>query len=267
MRCEKIPTRVVVGYLGADYNPYQDTYTVSQSHAHAWDEVWIYNKDQPPEGRKGHWKRIDPTALITAVESRSPQNSDANNPNDAGLVRTIPRPLGFAESHLPAWMNRGMKELRLRRQEVEINWDNLVLSYDTGTQGRLAQALGFGDKFQVWLFLSCLSVGAVCVFIFRRWITRNATISPVENLYAVFCRNMARRGIPRAAWEGPLAYTGRVAEAFPDDKPAIQRVGSIVARARYGPAPVDPATPNALQSLLDQDHRVPAPPLLPVSDV
>jgi hypothetical protein len=74
--------------------------------------------------------------------------------------------------------------------------------------------------------------------------------SPVENLYAAFCRNMARRGIPRAAWEGPLAYTERVAEAFPDDKPALQRVGSIVAHARYGPAPADPAAPDDLKSLL-----------------
>jgi len=74
----------------------------------------------------------------------------------------------------------------------------------------------------------------------------------VETLYALFCRNMARRGIPRAAWEGPLAYTERVAEAFPDDKPSIQRVGSIVSRARYGPAPVDPSTPDALQSLLNK---------------
>ena len=252
MRCEKVPARIVVGYLGADYNPYKDAYTVSQSHAHAWDEVWIRTKDQPPEGVKGYWKRIDPTALITAVEPRAQANSDANNPNDAGLIRLIPRPLSFAESHLPAWMNQGMKELRLRRQEVEINWDNLVLSYDSGTQGRLAQALGFGDKFQAGLFVSCLSFGAVFVFIFRRWITRKAIISPVENLYALFCRNMARRGIPRAAWEGPLAYTERVAEAFPDDKSSIQRLGSIVARARYGPAPVDPSTPDALQSLLNK---------------
>ncbi len=252
LRSEKIPTRVVIGYLGAEYNPYEDTYTVSQSHAHAWDEVWIRDANQDPAGIKGHWKRVDPTALITAAEPPGRQDSDANNPSDARLIRMIPRPLTFAESHLPAWMNQGMKELRLRRQEVEINWDNLVLSYDTGTQGRLAQALGFGDKFEVGLFLSCLSMGAVCIFIFQRWITRKVAISPVETLYALFCRNMARRGIPRAAWEGPLAYTERVAEAFPDDKPSIQRIGSIVSRARYGSAPVDPSTPGALQSLLNK---------------
>ncbi len=41
-----------------------------------------------------------------------------------------------------------------------------------------------------------------------------------------------------------------MAEAFPDDKLALQRIGFIVAVARYGPAPVDPAMPEHLKSLL-----------------
>jgi hypothetical protein len=61
---------------------------------------------------------------------------------------------------------------------------------------------------------------------------------------------MARRGIPRSTWEGPLAYTERVAESFPDDKLAIQRFGFIVANARYGPTPVEPGAPQHLKSLL-----------------
>jgi len=85
--------------------------------------------------------------------------------------------------------------------------------------------------------------------VFQKWIARKPPQSPVENLYTAFCRNMARRGIPRASWEGPLAYTQRVAEAFPDDKQTIQRVGSIVAHARYGPMPLDSA-PDDLKSLL-----------------
>jgi hypothetical protein len=47
-----------------------------------------------------------------------------------------------------------------------------------------------------------------------------------------------------------VAYTQRVAEAFPDAKPAIQRVGSIVARARYGPAPADDTVSEQLKSAL-----------------
>ncbi len=65
----------MVGYLGGDYNPYADQWIVSQSNAHAWDEVWIPtgatwdpSKGAPPAGTMGKWMRIDPTASIGSVE-------------------------------------------------------------------------------------------------------------------------------------------------------------------------------------------------------
>lgn len=246
MRLEHVPTRVVVGYLGADYNPYTYWYTVSQSNAHAWDEVFIYDKADPKETR-GRWERIDPTALITAVEETSlTSNTGPNGDN----LRVIPRAPTFAEKYLPAWVREELKELSLRREEVETSWDNLVLSYDSTTQDRLAQALGFGEGARFNLLLGCLAAAAICIIVFQRWMGRRPAIPPVEILYSTFCRTMARRGIPRAKWEGPLAYTERVAEAFPDDRQAIERVGSIVATIRYGPSPVDPAAPHQLKSIL-----------------
>ena len=241
MRLEHIPARLVVGYQGADYNPYSDHYLVSQSNAHAWDEVWLKAK------RK--WVRIDPTAILAMSEEGLPANASASA-NDPLSIQISHHRTASLESYLPPWARDSLKEFQLRREQVEANWDNLVFSYDPEAQSRLAQALGFGEQARAGLLLACLISAALCLLVFQKWMTRKPSISPVENLYAAFCRNMARRGIPRAAWEGPLAYTERVAEAFPDDKLAIHRVGSIVAHARYGPTPVNPATPHDLKSLL-----------------
>jgi hypothetical protein len=250
MRLENIPTRLVVGYQGADYNPYSDEYVVSQSNAHAWDEVWIEAKNQPSTGEEmGHWMRVDPTAILAMSEEGLPANN-AGNAMDPLAIQIAHHRATFSETWLPAWLNEGLKEMQLRREEVETNWDNLVFSYDPEAQSRLAQALGFGEQARITLLLVCLAAGGICLIVFQRWMARKPPVSPVENLYAAFCRNMAQRGIPRAAWEGPLAYTERVAEAFPDDKRAIQRVGSIVAHVRYGPIPADPAAPDNLKSLL-----------------
>jgi transglutaminase-like putative cysteine protease len=251
MRLEHIPARLVVGYLGADYNPYTNEYVVSQSNAHAWDEIWIDAKNRPPagEGRMGHWLRVDPTALVPVVEKGLSANNPANATDPLAVQIAYHQPT-FSETWLPPWMRDGLKEMQLRREEAEINWDNLVFSYNPEAQNRLAESLGFGERVQSELLVVCLVVGGICLVVFQKWMARKPSVSPVENLYAAFCRNMAQRGIPRAAWEGPLAYTERVAEAFPDDKLAIHRVGSIVARARYGPAPPDPATPDHLKSLL-----------------
>ncbi len=46
MREAGIPARVVVGYQGGEYNPYEDYTLVYQYNAHAWAEVWF-------EGRAG----------------------------------------------------------------------------------------------------------------------------------------------------------------------------------------------------------------------
>jgi transglutaminase-like putative cysteine protease len=250
MRLEHIPARLVVGYRGADYNPYSDDYVVLQSNAHAWDEVWVPSDDKPPAlSQRGRWIRIDLTAPVSSGQLASSSGADAQDTLSSQIAH---RSSGLYEDYIPTWLKDSMREMQLRRDQVESGWDNLVLSYDPQTQLRLAQALGFGQRAPIALLLSCFVAGGICVFIFRRWILRKDRVAPVESLYATFCHNMARRGIPRAAWEGPLAYTDRVAEAFPDDKTAIQRVGSLVAHARYGPTPADSAAHENLQSLLVQ---------------
>jgi hypothetical protein len=137
----------------------------------------------------------------------------------------------------------------MRREEAEVGWDDWVFSYNPDTQVRFAQKFGLGP----WA-LAVASVGAILfTFVFfRRLMQRRVVVSPFENLYARFCQGMAQRGIPRAKWEGPLAYTERVAEAFPEKKEAIHHFGNIVARSRYGPAPVEPEQIRELQTLLTQ---------------
>ena len=46
MRAVGIPSRVIVGYQGAEYNRFENYMMVYQYNAHAWNEVWL-------EGRAG----------------------------------------------------------------------------------------------------------------------------------------------------------------------------------------------------------------------
>ena len=247
MREVGIPARLVAGYLGGDYNPYNDDYTVCQSNAHAWDEIW--KPTNPEDPLTGRWTRIDPTAAAASSDAAT-RTSDSTD--EGAALRVQLHAPTFADTFFPSWIKGGIREMRLRREQMETDWDNVVLSYDTDTQFKLAELLGFGGNPKFKLMLVCVGAAAVCSLAFWRWLSRKPPVSPVEYLYAAFCRNMARRGIPRATWEGPLAYTERVAEAFPDDTPALHDIGSIVARVRYGPNTPSAAATTKLEAALAQ---------------
>ncbi|HEX4141123.1 MAG TPA: DUF3488 and transglutaminase-like domain-containing protein [Candidatus Methylacidiphilales bacterium] len=252
MRIHGVPTRLVTGYVGGDFNPYDSEYVVSESNAHAWDEVWKPTEPNTTDPKKklvGRWTRIDPTSFVSSVDSTG-QSAGGGSTNGDVPLRVIPRTPSFTESYFPAWARSNLHEMQLRREQMEMAWDNVVLSYDTESQFKLAQVLGMGANPMFKLLLVCVGAAAVCAVALWRWLAHQPNISPVEFLYGAFCRNMARRGVPRAMWEGPLAYTERVAEAFPDDTPALRSVGAIVARTRYGPKPADTKAIERLESAL-----------------
>jgi hypothetical protein len=56
-RSAGIPARVVTGFKGGTWNAYSGNYTIRNSDAHAWAELW--------DARKGAWLREDPLAAST----------------------------------------------------------------------------------------------------------------------------------------------------------------------------------------------------------
>ncbi len=65
LRAQGIPARLVTGYLGGEYNPFEGFYVVRQSNAHAWveaelgDGAWAILDPTPPTGRP----QVEPAGL------------------------------------------------------------------------------------------------------------------------------------------------------------------------------------------------------------
>jgi len=246
MRLGGYPARLVAGYAGAQYNPYTNLYIVKQANAHSWDEVWMENEK--------HWRRVDPTAIISSSNNRTLSSTNGDGGEDENLSIEVAhhRLTLLSSAHLPAWMRRGLLELQLRRQEMDADWNDLIFSYDPQAQSRLANALGFEGETRGILVLACLAATGVCGLVLASVMRRRRPVTPVEDFYSKFCRNMRHRGLPREDWEGPLAYTERLAGAFSGEGRAIREVGRIVAETRYGAAPRAPtrAELNALLLLI-----------------
>jgi transglutaminase-like putative cysteine protease len=71
---------VVTGYQGGELNPVDGYYTVRQSDAHAWAEIWT---------SAAGWQRVDPTAAV------APERIERN------LARALPRPPASRLGALP----------------------------------------------------------------------------------------------------------------------------------------------------------------------
>lgn len=200
MRVAGIPARIVTGYMGGEFNPYDDTLTVRQYDAHAWSEVWF-----PDEG----WVRIDPTAAV--APERVNEGSDSVLESQASFLENEGFSLmRFRDSLL-------LNNLRLRLEMIDYAWNRFVLNYDQGTQLRLFSFL-FGVVTQlkvVLMTISALLVVLACsaYLVFRQ--TPAPTQLPATRYYLRFCNYLAGLGFERRCGETPLQYQQRMVLQHP----------------------------------------------------
>lgn len=238
MRIAGIPSRVVVGYLGGQFNQYGNYLVVRQSDAHAWCEVWL-----PESG----WTRVDPTSVIAPERLylgslRDMQTTSVQNPATSENARS-------AGALPPGGV---LSEVRLAWDTVSYAWDSRVLSFDLEGHQEFLTAWGIetipGTRQLLWIAAAAaLLLGAYAAFILRRSRTRP---DPVKRLYETFCRKAARFGAARPATEGPADFAQRAGALLPREAARIQRIASSYIALRYSLN----ASPSTLQALADDVH-------------
>jgi transglutaminase-like putative cysteine protease len=212
LRAAGVPARVVTGYQGGEMNPVDGSFTVRQSDAHAWSEVFI--------GGRG-WIRVDPTAL--SVPGRV----------DDGLARAV-----AAGDALPLLMRPELAWLHTLRYNWEAmanQWNLLVLGYNTDRQREFLSFLGIKDA--DWLDLASTLLATLGVFIlglFAWMLRRMVRPDPVQGAWNDFCLKLGAKGVARAPQEGPRDYSERAARSLPAAQEAIRRIAALYVALRYG---------------------------------
>lgn len=217
MRIAGIPSRVVTGYQGGEYNHHGDYLIVRQSDAHAWAEVWL-----EAEG----WVRVDPTAAV--APERVERWFDP-----ARLVEGAPIRFGLGES---TWIRRLAHEAGLMLDALNTGWRRWVLHYSTEKQSTLLERLGLGflsyERLGFGLVaLSALMLGAVTWHLLRQ---DRVPQDPVQKLYLRVCARLARLGVPRRPTEGPRDYGDRVLAQYPELGDQLRPILALYQELRYG---------------------------------
>jgi len=223
MRAAGIPARVVVGYLGGDYNPEQNYYIVRQRDAHAWAEVW-----QQELG----WQRVDPTAAV--APQRIMQNiTDALDAEDAALLGG-PR---FSAA-LVNWFVR-------QADAINYDWQRLIVNYDEISQiAFFTRLLGSISPWKIALFFvtTCgLVIGHYAVLSLWRRRQRLQGIHQADRSYRRLIQQLGKAGIMIRAGDTPTRIAELVAKAFPARRQDITDLTTSYHRLRYSASTTGPA--------------------------
>ncbi len=225
MRLAGVPARVVVGYLGGEYNDLGHFFLVRQADTHAWCEVWL-----PESG----WTRVDPTTAVAPGRASLDFTSFLETRGVSGQMQS-PRSAFFTQLARSALFTNA----RLALETLSYEWDTRVLAFDADVQEVLLDSMGLANRGPFVLIVEILIVAIALLVIYFGWMqlrTRPGA-DPVKALYERFCRKAARLGVRRDPWEGPADFSTRAALLLPDQSERIRQISNTYIALRYAPEP------------------------------
>lgn len=229
MRALDVPARVVTGYQGGEVNSVDGFWTVRQSDAHAWAEVWVDGTG---------WTRVDPTGAVS--------------PGRIGTFQRLQAPQGVIATALVTLSPDLLARLRASWEAVNNSWNQWVLNYTQSKQLNLLKNLGFETP--SWEDLARLLMGIVVLasLVGAAWTLWERTQhDPWLRLLARARRKLAAAGVAVPAQAPPrelARLAGQSLEPGPQTQ-ALQHWLLQLEQQRYAPATAKAAARQRLAAL------------------
>lgn len=221
MRSMGVPARIVTGYQGGDRNSVDNYWTVRNSDAHAWTEVWIAGRG---------WVRVDPTGAVA--------------PSRVGQFQRLSPPPGAFASAVGNFVDTGtLEKLRAVWEAVNNRWNQWVINYTQSRQLNLLQSLGFESP--SWTDLLRLLAGSLSALALLWLIWARATRPQRDGwsqlMHAARLR-LQRAGIASGACDSARSLSRRVQESWAKESASAPLATAVsdwlldMERLRYAPS-------------------------------
>lgn len=181
-RLLNVPSRIVVGYMGGEINPYDNSLVVRDQYAHAWAEVFIHNKG---------WVRVDPTAAVYPV--RLEQTFTKTNLGGLFYQNFLANSLFFLES-------------------INTKFELFIINYGGESQWKFFSWISqkWNLKYVVAVLVFFLVLIFILVMVWWLWNLEYKKEDWLKKSYKLLLKKLAHYGIQKEDCEGPLELKFRV---------------------------------------------------------
>ena len=230
MRTAGIPSRIVTGYQGGEFNQVGKYLIVRQSDAHAWTEVWLEGKG---------WVRVDPTAAVSP--SRIERGLDEALPDEISGFRIKNRNPLFGNL-LYSWDN------------LQHSWNDWVINYDQNKQRDFLRDLevGIEDLGDMVFALIAMLLSVTGGYWFISWYRERPGKPEIYEIYLNrLLKKLKKIGLEKHASEDTRAFMQRIESSDLEQQSQVSGFIDLYNLIKYGRGQVDTLSLSRLRGLVD----------------
>jgi hypothetical protein len=249
LRTRGVPARLVNGFQMGEYNRSADVFTVRQSDAHSWVEVYFVEHG---------WVAFEPTPAAGMSEYGSGWLGRLRNYREAVEMFWLENVVGFDTSKQIALMVELRQRMAVYQRERSWRWDDWPLDFDQVDLDALKRNLwptgqsltggANGERlFSRWwgrlpnpLLPGVLVLVPLLLVLFYRWRKRNWQFRMKRDsagaalvFYRQLLNYLGRRGYHRTASQTPTEFAAQV------PLPGVAELTRLYERARFGDHPLN----------------------------
>jgi len=255
MRARRIPARLVNGFQMGEYSPLADVYTVRQSDAHSWVEVYF---------SKLGWVTFDPTPAAGMSAYGGGLMAQFRQYFDAFELFWQERIVGFGTNDqiamflgLQRWLAtyehdtaRGWSAWTTAMSEWFASWgsDSELANGGSSLRDRITQLATSPIALTLFACMGLVVAGFVWrrrVLSWQRMLTRNRVRSAIA-FYQQMLRALERAGLRRDPEQTPREFAASI------DWPAVKELTRLYERARFSDEPLAETEVTRIGELLGE---------------
>lgn len=193
-----LPARIVSGYQGGEYNPFDQSIIVRELDAHSWSEIYL-----PAQG----WVKVDPTEMVAPARLALGSKSfhDKLEPYISFYYFQFPKKffdLAF------------VSKTSLYFDSVNSSLSSQIFNFDQVEQGKVL-AQFYPKKFAAgWIFVIVLMLFLALVPILF-YLSSRKKLSKEELRYRLFLKKMKGLGVEKKAYETAFQFSSRCIQELP----------------------------------------------------